>query len=136
MLSKQSDESLNMVMSASRTKPLTRAQRCSPAVYIDLPPDNQRAKVCCCLQRSRVTGLQEKCLSDRPWGLSSGNQACAVITSKYDGVLDYRPRAIFRLFLSCPRLSSSSIKRSCSSSSRLAILALKETNIKCESDTK
>lgn len=41
----------------------------------------------------------------------------------------YRPRAIFRLFLSCSRRSSSSINRSCSSSSCLAILALKESNI-------
>ena len=75
-------------------------------------------------------------------GLSSGDKAsewcpkvkCIGATLGY-----YRPRAaIFRLFLSCSRLSSSSIRRSCSSSSCLAILALKRKQYqsKLKSDTR
>ena len=68
--------------------------------------------------------MQEKsCLIDH--GLVLGQSGLWSCNIQICWVLDYRPRAIFRLFLSCSRLSSSSIKRSSSSSSCLAILALK-----------
>jgi hypothetical protein len=81
------------------------------------PNDND----CRHLQQTSPSELPAKCRS--VWTVCP--PASNDNSQRWHTISCYRPRAIFRLFLSCSRLSSSSIKRSCSSSSCLAILALK-----------